>query len=106
ARIRRRRQRAIRGPMEAGRSKPARPARLHPEDAELRRLDRSVERGGDAEAQYAARIGRVDDAVVPQPRGGVPGAALVLVLLADRRLERFLVLGAPAFAPGLDAVAA
>ena len=42
-----------------------------------------------------ARVGRVDDAVVPQPGGGVVGMALRLVLRADRRLEGLLVL-APA----------
>src|SRR5690606_9867071 len=49
---------------------------------------------------------RIDDAVVPQARGGVPGAALVLVLLAHRGLEALLVLGAPLAAAGLDRVAA
>src|SRR5690606_6908965 len=56
-------------------------------------------------SKHAARVGRVDDAVVPQARGRVPGAALGLVLLADRGLERVLLLRAPAAAAGLDAVA-
>ena len=62
--------------------------RLHPEHAELRRSDRRVQTGGDAEPEHAAGIGRVDDAVVPQARGGVVGIALRFVLLADRRPER------------------
>ena len=33
-----------------------------------------------AEAEHPARLGRIDDAVVPQPRGGVVGVALRLVL--------------------------
>src|SRR5690606_31643922 len=56
--------------------------------------------------QHAAGVGRVDDAVVPQPRGGVPGAALVFVLLADRSLEGLFLFGRPVAAAGLDAVAA
>src|SRR5690606_22989079 len=47
-------------------------ARLHPEYPELRRLDRRIERRGNPQPQYAPGIGRIDDAVVPQPRGGVP----------------------------------
>ena len=57
------------------------------------------------EAEHAARVGGVDDAVVPQPRGGEVRVALALVLRADRRLERLLVLGAPGAALGLDRVA-
>src|SRR5260221_9764783 len=63
---------------------------LHPKYAELRFFDRGVERGRDRQAQQAARVGRVDDAVVPQPRAGVVGVALGLVLLADRFLELLL----------------
>src|SRR3954471_20337688 len=59
----------------------------HPKDAELRFLDRRVERGGDREAEQPARVGRVDDAVVPEPCARIVGMALALVLLADRRLE-------------------
>src|SRR5690606_34743768 len=42
--------------------------------------------------------------VVPQPRRGVVRVALVLVLLADRRLERLLVLRAPLAALRLDGI--
>src|SRR5690606_39618015 len=79
---------------------------LHPEHAIARRsFDRGVEAGRDAQSKHAARVGRVDDAVVPQPRGRVPGAALGFVLLADRGLEGVLLLGAPAAAARLDAIA-
>jgi len=44
-------------------------AASHPEDAEPRLRDRGVQRGGDGEAQHVAGLGRVDDAIVPQPRG-------------------------------------
>ena len=47
------------------------------------------------EAEHAARVGRIDDAVVPQPRRRVLRAALGFVLLADRRLERVFLVGAP-----------
>ena len=44
---------------------------------------------------------RVDHAVVPQAGGGVVRVALVLVLLADGRLEGFFVVLAPDAALGL-----
>src|SRR3546814_5315787 len=55
---------------------PVSPGRSHPEHPEPGRLDRRVERGRDPQPQHAPGIGRVDDAVVPQPCGGVPRAAL------------------------------
>ena len=57
-------------------------------------FERSARRSAEAPAR-SARLGRVDDAVVPQPRAGVIGMALGLVLRADRRLERRLLLRAP-----------
>src|SRR5690606_28765529 len=59
----------------------------HAEHAEPRRLDRRIERGRDAQSEDAPGVRGIDDAVVPQPRGGIPGAALRLVLLADGCLE-------------------
>src|SRR6478672_5711697 len=59
----------------------------HAEHAEARLLPGCVVGGGERQAQHAARVGRVDHAVVPEPRGGVVGVALLLVLLADRALE-------------------
>src|SRR4051794_9760056 len=78
----------------------------HPEHAELGWRDRGVEGSGDAEPQRHAGVGRIDDAVVPQPGAGVIGMALVFVLGADRRLEGLLVLRAPGFALRFHAVAA
>src|SRR3990167_9761284 len=43
---------------------------LHPEHAELHIRDRRIQRGRQAQRQHAARVGRVDDAVVPQSGGG------------------------------------
>src|SRR5256885_9681954 len=63
----------------------------HPEDTEAGVLYRSVERRRDREAQQAARVRRIDDAVVPQPCAGVVGVALALVLLSDRLLESFFL---------------
>ena len=61
---------------------------LHPEDAEGRLGNRRVQRGRDAEREHAARVERVDDAVVPQARGRVVRVALLLVLRADLRRGR------------------
>ncbi len=66
----------------------------------------AVERRREREPEHPARVGGVDDAVVPQPRAGVVRMALALVLRADRRPERLLVLRAPLPALGLDRVAA
>ena len=59
-----------------------------------------------AERQHAAGVGRVDDAVIPQPGAGVIGVALGFVLRADRPLERFLLLGRPGLAARFHGVAA
>src|SRR5690606_9205131 len=55
--------------------------------------------------EHAARIGRADDAVVPQTRGGVIGVTFVFVLGADGCLEGFLFFRAPGAAAAFDAVA-
>src|SRR5574343_1020487 len=78
---------------------------LHPEDAELGFFGRGVHRRRQAETEYAAGVGRIDDAVVPQAGRGVVGVALGFVLLADRRLEGGFFLGRPGLAGGFDAVA-
>src|SRR5882757_1408830 len=64
----------------------------HPEDAEARRLGcRRIQRSRERKAQHGARIGRIDDAVVPNPRARVVRMALLFVLRADRRLEGLVV---------------
>src|SRR5688572_11522488 len=79
---------------------------LHAEHAETRAiLDRCVETGGYGEAQHAASVGGIDDAVVPQARRGVVRVALRFVLLPDRRLEGVFVLGRPCLASSFEAVA-
>src|SRR6195256_1656355 len=80
-------------------------ARSHPEDAEFRQPDRLVHRRRQAERQRHARVDRIEDTVVPQPRRGVIGMALAVVLLADRLLESFFLLLRPRPAPRLDIVA-
>src|SRR4029453_4797077 len=63
----------------------------HPEDAEPGRLGgRRVEPGSERKGAHGAGVHGIDHAVVPQARGGVIGMALLFVLLADRRLERFV----------------
>src|SRR5258706_4595196 len=68
-------------------------------------FDRRIERGRQAECQHLARVEWIDHAVVPQPRGGVIGAALARILFEDRRLERAFLGGAPRLAGFLQRVA-
>ena len=56
-------------------------------------------------SEHPPGVERVDDAVVPEPCGRVVGAALLLVLLADRLAERLLVLGRPLEPARLELVA-
>src|SRR5213075_2371120 len=63
-------------------------AASHAEHAEAHRRNRSVQAGRQREGQHVARLGRIDDAVVPEPRGGEVGAALPLVGVENRLLER------------------
>src|SRR5690606_9395563 len=79
---------------------------LHPEHAEAGFPDRRVQRDGERQRQHVARLDRVDDAVVPEPRRGVERVALVLELVDDGLLEGGLVLGADGAAAALDALAA
>ena len=59
--------------------------RLHPEDAVADVAERRAGARRERLGEHVARVARVDDAVVPQARGGVDRAALVLVLLAQPR---------------------
>ncbi|MGZ4668699.1 MAG: biotin carboxylase N-terminal domain-containing protein [Blastococcus sp.] len=47
------------------------------------------------EAEHGAGLRGVDHAVVPEAGGGVVRVPLLLVLVADRRLERLFLLGGP-----------
>src|SRR6266568_4800038 len=67
----------------------------HSEDAIADRRQRRVGRRGQGEAEHGSGVLRVDHAVVPQPGGRVVRAALFLVLLPDRLLERLFVVGRP-----------
>src|SRR5688572_7914031 len=58
-----------------------------------------------SQRQAHARVDRVDDTIVPEPRGGVIGIALRLVLLANRRLERRFFVAAPRSTLAFDDVA-
>src|SRR5690606_16243933 len=79
---------------------------LHAEDAETGGVDGGVQGGGKRQREHAPGVGRANDAVVPQPGGGVVGVAFVLVLLTNGSLEGLFFVGAPAAAAALDAVAA
>src|SRR5437667_11038327 len=65
---------------------------LHPENAEPGFFDRRIERRGEGEAEKAPRLGRIDDAVVPQPRARVVRMALALILCPDGVFKRFFIL--------------
>src|ERR1700741_4012704 len=80
--------------------------RSHPEDAVADGFERRVAGGGQGEPEHRAGVGRVDHAVVPEPRGGVVRVALVLVLGADRVLEPLLVGRRPLVAARFELVAA
>src|SRR5690349_20775670 len=59
-------------------------ARSHSEDAVALGFRRGAVRSYmKREAEHAAGVERVDDAIVPQARGGVIGMALGFVLVAD-----------------------
>src|SRR5471030_2276625 len=77
----------------------------HPEHAELGLADRLVHRRRQCQRQGHARVGRIEDAVVPDARGGVVWMALALVGFADRFLERLFLVLWPLAALGLDIVA-
>src|SRR6195952_2527890 len=79
--------------------------RSHPEDAVADVLEGRVGARGQGQAEHGAGLRGVDHAVVPEPRRGVVGVALELVLVADRRLERLLVGGRPVLTAGLQPVA-
>src|SRR3712207_4064488 len=69
----------------------------HPEHAEARVLGNGcVQARRESETQHVARLDRIDDPVVPQPCGRIISIALILVALADRRLEGFGFLRTPA----------
>ena len=70
------------GPPSTSRRRCDGPVGLHPEDA-VARLQRRVRAGGERLGEDVAGVARVDHAVVPQAGGGVDGAALVLVLVAQ-----------------------
>src|SRR5258707_10889427 len=67
----------------------------HAKDTKGRVRSRGVESSGDTQAEHGARIGWVDDAVIPQARGAVVGVAFGLVFGQDRRLELLLLGGGP-----------
>src|SRR4051795_10374020 len=72
----------------------------HPEDAVSELAQRRVGARREGEPQHGAGLRGIDHAVVPEAGGGVVRVSLVLVLLADRRLERLLLLRRPLLAPG------
>src|SRR2546430_5051542 len=67
------------------------PPALHPEHAKVRRLLRRVAHRRERQPQHAPRFDGIDHAVVPQPRRGIIGMSLALVLLANRLFERLLL---------------
>ena len=78
------------------------PCPLHPEDAETGRRDRCIQTRRQPQRQDLPGIGRIDDAVIPQPRRGVVGVSLPVILFANRRRELRFFLGAPGGSFGLE----
>src|SRR3954449_11815433 len=78
----------------------------HPEDAVAELAQRRVGARGEGEPEHGAGLRGIGHTVVPEAGGGVVRVALVLVLLADRRLERLFLLRRPLPAAGLGTVAA
>src|SRR2546427_336266 len=72
---------------------------------QLRAQDLPPQVHREREAEDVARLERIDDAVVPQPRGGIGGVRLLLVLGEDRRRERRLRLGRQRLALGGELLA-
>src|SRR5690606_34612390 len=60
---------------------------------DARALDGRICGRCERETEGRARLGRIEDAVVPQARARVVRAALALELLANRGLERVRLLG-------------
>src|SRR3954470_22479517 len=57
------------------------PGHLHAENVERGLGNRSIHRRGEPEREHAPRVERIDDPVVPEPRGRVVRVALGLVLV-------------------------
>src|SRR5262245_46917521 len=74
----------------------------HAEDTEGGRRDGRVECCRDAEGERVAGLERIEDAVVPEARGGVVGAALGLVLGERRGGELLALLGRHRLAARLE----
>src|SRR6476660_8995903 len=77
---------------------------LHSKNPEFRLRHRCIQRCGKCQRQHAPRLGRRNDAVVPQPRCCIIGITLGLELFAQRLLEFFFIGFRPVAAAGLDIV--
>src|ERR1051326_8332546 len=77
----------------------------HSKDAETRLRDRRVVRDRQPEAEVAARVGGVDDAVVPEARGRVVRAPFALVLREHRIGDLALLFGAQLLAVARELIA-
>src|ERR1700731_133722 len=75
---------------------------LHPKDAVGRLAEGSVRTRAQCQGQNGARVEGIDDAVVPEPRGGIVRVALGLVALANGSAEGLLLLRTPLFAASLE----
>src|SRR4030095_68222 len=80
---------------------------LHSEDAKTRIRNRRVERRRQAERQRLTRLDGIEDAVIPESRGGVVGRSFAVVFFEDGIADRLLVFGRQrlAFTRGLIALA-
>src|SRR2546422_6167351 len=76
---------------------PPRP-RLHPEDAEACFCGWSVHSCRNSQSQYHSGVGRIDDPIVPNPRGAVIRIAFFRVFIQSRLHEILLLVRAHFFA--------
>src|SRR5215831_15434887 len=70
---------------------------LHTKNAESSFFLRRVHSRRDAEGENHSRIGRIDDSIIPQPRGAVVRIAFLFILIEDGLLEFFLFCGRHGF---------
>src|SRR5690349_2242050 len=78
--------------------------RSHPEQAEAGVGQGRACHDVEGEAEPIPCVGGIDDAVVPQPCGGVVGLALGLVLVADGLLESAALIGGPSLTTGRELI--
>src|SRR3546814_5222703 len=68
----------------------------------FRSFDRGVQLRRKSQPEHVARLRGIDDAIVPEARGGVIGIAFIFIFLPDWRLEGFGLLRRPFVGVAVD----